>query len=196
MIDRERETAETAQLARKAAELGREDAVALSSAGFALGYVVGDIEDGDAMIDRALKLNPNLAWAWYLSGWVKVWLGEPEVAIERTGRALRLSPLDPYTFLMQSATAYAHFISGRYADAASWAEASLRERPDHLSGLRVLAASSAMLGRQEQARKAMKRARELDPTLRLSNLDSFIPLRRAEHRAMLAKGLEKAGLPQ
>jgi len=53
-----------------------------------------------------------------------------------------------------------------------------------------------MLGRQEQARKAMKRARELDPTLRLSNLDSFIPLRRAEHRAMLATGLEKAGLPQ
>src|SRR5262249_697066 len=121
MIDRERETAETAQLARKAAELGREDAVALCSAGYALGYVVGDIEDGDAMIDRALKLNPNLAWAWYLSGWLKVWVGEPDVAIDRISRALRLSPLDPFTFFMQSATAYAHFIDGRYAEAASWA---------------------------------------------------------------------------
>ena len=196
MIDRERETAETARLARKAAELGREDAVALCSAGFALGHVVGDIEDADAMIDKALKLNPNLAWAWYLGGWVKIWLGEPDVAIDRIGRALRLSPLDPFTFLMESATAYAHFISGRYVEAVSWAEAALRDRPDLLSGLRMLAASSAMLGLQEQAGKAMKRLRELDPTLRLSNLGYVIPLRRAEHRARLADGLKKAGLPE
>jgi len=148
------------------------------------------------MIDSALKLNPNLASAWYLSGWLKVWLGEPDVAIERIGRALRLSPLDPYTFFMQSATAYAHFIAGRYAEAASWAEAALRDRPDHLSGLRVLAASSAMLGLQEQAGKAMKRIRELDPILRLSNLGYVSPLRQAEHRAKLAEGLKKAGLPE
>ena len=176
--------------------MGREDAVALCSAGFALGHVVGDIEDADAMIDKALKLNPNLAWAWYLGGWVKIWLGEPDVAIDRIGRALRLSPLDPFTFLMESATAYAHFISGRYVEAVSWAEAALRDRPDLLSGLRMLAASSAMLGLQEQAGKAMKRLRELDPTLRLSNLGYVIPLRRAEHRARLADGLKKAGLPE
>src|SRR5215468_9410751 len=84
--------------------------------------------------------------------------------------AVGLSPLDPLTFSMQTATAYAHFMAGHYAEAASWAEASVRDRPDHLSGLRVLAASSAMLGRQEQAGKAMKRIRELDPTPRLSNL--------------------------
>ena len=196
MIDLERETAETAPLARKAAELGREDAVALCSAGFALGYVAGDIEDGDALIDRALKLNPNLASAWYFGGWFKVWLGEPDVAIDRIGRALRLSPLDPYTFLMQNATAYAHFIAGRYADAAASAEAALRDRPDHLSGLRVLAASSAMLGLQEQAGKAMKRIRELDPTRRLSNLGDVIPLRQAEHRSRLAEAFKKAGMPE
>jgi hypothetical protein len=28
-------------------------------------------------------------------GWVKNWLGEPEAAIERFARAMRLSPLDP-----------------------------------------------------------------------------------------------------
>ena len=30
------------------------------AAGFALAYVVGDLDDGAALIDRALLLNPNL----------------------------------------------------------------------------------------------------------------------------------------
>ena len=62
-------------LARRAAELGRDDAVALHTAGIALALVVGDLDDGAALIDRALVLNPNLAGAWFASGWVKVWLG-------------------------------------------------------------------------------------------------------------------------
>ena len=32
-----------------------------ATAGIALAYVVGDIDDGAALIDRALVLNPNLA---------------------------------------------------------------------------------------------------------------------------------------
>ena len=69
-----------------------------TTAGIALAFVVGDLDDGAALIDRALVLNPNLAWAWFFSGWVKVWLGEPEVAIEREARAMRLSPHDPQHF--------------------------------------------------------------------------------------------------
>ena len=61
MTDRAQDIAETARLARRAGELGRDDAVALCSAGIALAFVVGDLEDGAALIDRALVLNPNLA---------------------------------------------------------------------------------------------------------------------------------------
>ena len=104
VIDRAFEIAETSRLARRAAELGRDDAVALCSAGIALAFVVGDLDSGDAYIDRALVLNPNLAVAWFVSGLVKVWLGEPEVAIEREARAMRLSPHDPQIFNMQAAS--------------------------------------------------------------------------------------------
>src|SRR5262249_52889747 len=67
--DRVKEVSEAARLARRAVEVGKEDAVALSTAGFALAYVVGDLDDGAAFIDRALVLNPNLASTWYFSGW-------------------------------------------------------------------------------------------------------------------------------
>ena len=70
--------AEAERLALKAALLGKDDAVALALAGFVLADYVGRLEDGDALITQALTLNPNLAWAWLFSSWVKASLGEPE----------------------------------------------------------------------------------------------------------------------
>src|SRR5262245_5154933 len=68
----EREIGETERLARHAAQLGEDDAVALSVAGFALTYVVHDMVAGVPLIDRAVALNPNLAWAWLYSGLARV----------------------------------------------------------------------------------------------------------------------------
>ncbi len=105
MQDRAQEIAETARLARRAAELGQDDAVALSAAGFALAYVVHDLAAGVALIDRAVALNPNIAWAWLYSGWARVRLGQPDAAIEHFEHARRLSPLDPLIADVQAATA-------------------------------------------------------------------------------------------
>ena len=196
MIDRAQEVAETARLARRAAELGWDDAVALCAAGLPLAWVVGDLDDGAALIDRALLLNPNLAMAWLFSGWVKVWLGEPEVAIEHLARAMRLSPNDPHVFNMQAATAAAHFFAGRYAEASSWAEAATREKPTHLIATAMAAASGALTGRLSEAEKAMARLCQIDPALRLSNLKDLGPFRRPEDFARWVEGLRKAGLPE
>jgi tetratricopeptide (TPR) repeat protein len=194
-IDRAQETAETARLARRAAELGKDDAVALAFGGIGLAFVVGELDDGAAMIDRALTLNPNLAAAWNHSSWVAVFRGEPELAIKHQVHAMRLSPLDPLIFNMLGGTAIAHFLAGRYGEASSWANRALQENPDYVSGIRVLAASSAMDGRQEQAQKAMARLRQIEPTLRVSNLKDRIPLRRPEDLLRYEEGLRTAGLP-
>jgi Flp pilus assembly protein TadD len=97
---------------------------------------------------------------------------------------------------MQAAMAFAHFFAGRYSDAVSWAEMALVERPNHVSGIRYLAASCAMAGRQEQAKIAMARLRKLDPALRLSNLKDVTPLRRPADLNRYIEGLRKAGLPE
>lgn len=196
MTDRGQETAETARLARRAMELGKYDAVALSTAGFALAYVVHKVEDGDALIEQALALNSNLAWAWYFSGWVKVYLGEPETALERAMHAIRLSPQDPHIVNMLTLVAYAHFMCGRDQEALTWAKKALHAGADNQSPLRILAASSAFAGEQQQAESAIARLRELHPALRISILHEFIPLRRPEDLARLAEGLRKAGLPE
>ena len=168
------EIAEVTRLAQRAVELGKDDAIALAASGCALAYVVRDLEVGAALIDRALVLNSNLAEAWYFGGWVKNFLGEPEAAIERFARAMRLSPLDPWVTGMRGGTAYAHFFLGRYDEAASWAAMALQDNPDYQPGLRIAAASNAMAGRPEQAHKAMARLRQLNPALRVSTLKDVL----------------------
>jgi len=196
MTDRVQEIAETARLARRAAELGQDDAVALSRGAQALGFVVGELDDAATFVDRALMLNPNLAGAWYASGWVQVWLGESDVAINHFARAMRLSPLDPHTIAMQAGTAFAHFLAGRYGEASSWAEKALWEQTNYLTTLIIAAASNALAGRLAEAQKSMARLRKLDPAMRVSNVTDWAPpFRRPEHLANLKDGLRKAGLP-
>ena len=196
MVDRVKETAEAARLARRVVELRKEDAVALSTGGFALAYVVGELDDGAALLDQALVLNPNLAVAWTFSGWVRIFLGEHEMALEHFARSMRLSPLDPLMYVAQSGIAVAHFCTGRYDEASSWAEKALLESPNYYPALRVFAASNALAGRLEDAQKAMARLRELDPTVRVSDLRDLITRRRPEDATRYAEGLRKAGLPE
>jgi hypothetical protein len=60
----------------------------------------------------------------------------------------------------------------------------------------VIAASHALAGQLDDARRAMQHVRELDSTLRISNLQDWIPIRRPEHLATFAEGLRRAGLPE
>jgi TolB-like protein/class 3 adenylate cyclase len=191
-----REIAEAERLARRAAELGPDDAVALSAAGFTLCIVVGEVSDGSALVDRSLALNPNLAWVWHVSAIAKACLGEPETALEHAAHAMRLSPQDPQISGMHVAIAFAHFIAGRYEEALAEAEAAVRGRINFFVGLCVTAASAALAGKAAQAEKAMSRIREVNPGLSLSNLRALIPFRRDEDFARWAEGLKRAGLPQ
>ena len=131
--DRDLEMTDAVRMARRVTEIGTADPLALCTAGMGLAYVAGYLEDGDAMIERSLALDPNSAWAWLFSGWTKVWLGEAEAALERIERAMRLSPQDPNFFNMQTGMAWAHLVAGHYANAQSWAQAALRTQPDYLN---------------------------------------------------------------
>jgi tetratricopeptide (TPR) repeat protein len=196
MVDRAQEIAEGVQLARRAVELGKDDAIALARSGHALGHLAGDLDGGIALIDRALTLNPNLATVWLLSGFLRAFRGEPDHAIEDFARAMRLSPLDPEMFRMQTGTALAHLLAGRFDTASSWAEKSFRDLPTFLFAVSIIAASHALAGRIEQARNAMRHLHELDPALRISNLKDWVPLHRPEDFARFADGLRRAGLPE
>jgi len=177
-------------------QLAKDDALPLAWAAFALALVVEALDEATLVIDRALELSHNLAIGWAASGWLRVWRGEPDVAIEHLARAMRLSPLGPMMGEAQSATAHAHFFAGRFEEACFWAGRTTLENPNVPGGLRILAASSALAGHTGQAEAAVTRLLQVDPTRRISNLrDVLGPYRRSKDLAKYTLGLRKAGLP-
>jgi TolB-like protein/Tfp pilus assembly protein PilF len=190
------EIAATLRHVTKAAEWGQDDAVALGLSGLALAYIGFDLDGAVSLIDRALTLNPNLAAAWHWSGWVSCYRGEPEKAIEHLARAMRLSPLDPFRYGMQAATALAEFFAGRYDQAMSWADKACLARPQFAAGWTIAAASNALAGDLGKAQRAAMRLLQINPAARVSLVKYRIPLRRSEDLARFEEGLRKAGLPE
>jgi tetratricopeptide (TPR) repeat protein len=194
--DRSHAVIEALRLARKAVDLGREDSIALCRGGHAIAVFAGDLDAAATFIGRALTLNSNLAPAWHSSGYLKIWIGEPEIALQQFGNVIRLSPLDSLMPSILAGVAFAHFFAGHYCEASSLAEQALRERPNLHTALRMAAASNVFVGNLTNARKAMARLREIDPLLRVSRLKDLTPLRRPDDVFRYEEGLRKAGLPE
>jgi TolB-like protein/Tfp pilus assembly protein PilF len=194
--DRTREVAEARRLAEKAAELGWDDAVALATAGIALEFVVGDVGRGSALIERALMLNPNYAWAWQFKSWAEIWDGRFEDAIASVAQGMRLSPHDPHMFMMQCAMGWAQYLAGNYNEALKLAGVALEAKPDFAIALCILSAAAAQAGRQAEATAYIGRLRQQMPDLRVSNLFILLGPLKAEAQRKYAEGLRKAGLPE
>jgi tetratricopeptide (TPR) repeat protein len=195
ITDRAHDVADAMQLARRAMDLGKDDAIALSMAGHTIARLAGDFEAGASLIDQALALNPNLAAAWFSRGWVSVWMGKSDDAIAHFTQAMRLSPIDPHMFNMLAGMASAHLIAGRYDEARVWVERGVTNQALFGPMLRVAAATFALTGRLDDARKILKLVRAADPRLRISNVQDRSPLR-PDGLARLVEGLRKAGLPE
>ena len=98
---------------------------------------------------------------------------------------------------MRCGIAHANFFLGHYDEAASWAAISLQDNPDFLPSLQIEAASHAMAGREEPARKAVNRLLQLQPELRVSILHKVLgPYRHVENIARYQEGLRRAGLQE
>jgi TolB-like protein/class 3 adenylate cyclase/cytochrome c-type biogenesis protein CcmH/NrfG len=194
--DATQERIEARRLARRAIELDKDDPSVLAMAGHALAYVVGEVEEGAALLTRAINLDPNLVIARQWSGFTHLWLGNVDAAIEQFKVALRLSPLDPRSFNALTGLAYAHFFAGRNEDASSWAAAAIRLQSKFVPAQLILAACHAMSGRVQEAREVCARAMQLNPTLRISGFKDWGPVLRLEGMEKLAQAFRIAGMPE
>jgi TolB-like protein/class 3 adenylate cyclase len=187
---------EAERLAGRAVKCGNDDAVALASSGIAIGYMFTDFDRAVSLLDRAQALNPNLAMAWHLGGWIRCFNGQQDLAVEHLERAVRLSPVDPQRPGMLAAIAAAHFSAGRFDVASSLAKTAMLEQSNNFIAALVAAAANAMAGNLDVATRAMERVCELDPNFRLHKVKYRLPNRRPETIALWEDALRRAGLPE
>ena len=124
-------------LARRALHAAGDDPDVLARAAEVLGNLGEDIDAATALIERSLAINPNLARAWTGSGWLRLWAGQTELAIEHLLTAQRLNPFERR---LELAIGVGHFFARRFDEARMMLLRSLHEFPGWVANYRFLAA--------------------------------------------------------
>jgi len=175
------------EFARRALEVAPDDANVLHKAARALAYFGEDIDAAIALLDRSLKLNPNSARAWMWGGWIRLWAGQPDLAIKHFETSWRLNPRVARANPLMG-IGVAHFFARRFEEAKAALLQSLQEKPNWVPIYRFLAACYAQMGRLDEAKETVKRLQTLTDAV----VPSVTHWRNAEHRQLLLSGLYAA----
>ena len=181
-----------ADLASQAAELDDND----PWAHLALGYANFLMRRTDIAVDefeRALEINPNFAAAYGYLGSALAFNGQSDQAIRQSELALRMSPHDPQNAIFNVGLATAHYLAGRYAEAIVYARKAVQQRPGWTPGYRIYCASLAQTGQVGEARAALNRLKELQPSISIGWMQENVPYQ-PEPMVKFVEGMRKAGL--
>jgi TolB-like protein/class 3 adenylate cyclase len=193
------EDAESILLGRIAIEFGANDPDALWMAAYGLAIATFDHTTALSALDRALVLNPNSAHAWGTKALVESYRGDARaaVAVEASNRAIRLSPLDPLSYIYKFAGALAYLGAGQYQEAMGWIDDALREQPRFHASFRVKVALCGLLGQSEEGHDWLVRLLDLQPGLTITAwLKHAATFLAPGTRERMVKGFRKAGLPE
>ncbi|WP_431285299.1 hypothetical protein ACQW02_11070 [Humitalea sp. 24SJ18S-53] len=180
-------------LARRAIALDPADAQALTICGHVRAYLHHRPEEGAALHDRALAMNPNLAMAWVFSGLAECYAGRHEEALRRMARYKELAPLHPFGFFFDGALLVPLMLLRRHAEAAAAARDVAELNPAFSFPLRPWLACLGHLGDKAEARSVLARLLALEPGLTVTAALRRAPLRAADV-AHYAEGLRLGGL--
>lgn len=154
-----------------------------------------ELDAAELFIRRALSADGSSAWAWSRSGWIDLYKGDAESAIEQLRIALDLAPHDPLAFNSMIGLGCANFHAGRYAEAARWQERALNAHPSAAWAHRTLCSAHMLNGAAPKARRSLNALRQEYPELTVSEVQSGMPPFPETYRALVLDALHSAGLP-
>jgi adenylate cyclase len=180
-------------LAEQAAQMSGDDPIILAVLG-AVHTFLRNHGTARILLERAVTLDPNAAWAWSRLGWVENYADQPKKAIEHFERALRLSPIDPINFNNYVGIGSAHEISQEYDEAAALYRRALQERPNAHWIYRNLAACLSGAGHMEEAQQTYADLMRSYPDMTVSKFKQAMVFSPATIGRMV-ENLRKLGLP-
>jgi len=155
-----------------------------------------DFDSALYFFDRALRLNPNLAYIWALSAATCCYVGEPDVALMRLNHYKDLAPFDPYFCFFEHLFTIAYTFKGEYEHAALVGRRSVKINPEFVNGYKPLIASLGHLGRREEAKLYVRKLLSLEPTFTVESFGEMYPFKRDSDRERYMEGLRLAGVPE
>jgi TolB-like protein/tetratricopeptide (TPR) repeat protein len=160
----------------------------------AVNVYLGRVDDALAGYESALRLNPNFSLAQGYYGLMLSYVGRWQEGADAAGRALRLSPRDPFSAIYNGIIGYAAFVGRNYDEAMRVAREGIRQRSDFVGAYRVLTAAAAMKGEIDVAKAALQELRRAQPNISLAWLGSLIPYAQEAEREHYLEAFRRAGL--
>ncbi|MGH6678912.1 MAG: helix-turn-helix domain-containing protein [Bradyrhizobium sp.] len=181
------------RLAEEANDLAQHDALTLTLSSGAL-VLLHRLDEADHRLERALALDPWLAYAWIRRGWMSAYLGDHEGAVRELRTALHLMPFDPLRHITFIGMGCAHFAAERYDRAALWIRSGIDAYPESYWAQRVAVAAVALTGARAEARRIGRQLMRREPNLTVARARRAWPFT-PRFISCLGDGLEIAGLP-
>ena len=147
-------------LADRALKAAGDDPEVLSTVANVLTFLGGEPDVAVTLIDRALALNPGSSRAWFMSGPMRLRIGDTERAVADLETALRLDPVGPFRAVQIGFLGQARLQQGRFGDAVTLLRESLQEL-ENARCYAFLAACLGHLGRAGEAKVALARYHDL-----------------------------------
>jgi len=175
------------ELARRALQVGENDPRILANAAVVMANLGENIGAMMGLVDRALALNPSFARGWNLSGLIRIFAGEHDLAIEHVETALRLSPRERVGVPL-GVMGMAYFFKRQFDEAVSKLLLSVQDHPGFPASYRTLAACYAHMGRLDEARDIIARLRAITGLV----VPNDLLFRKPEDRELFVSGLRLA----
>jgi adenylate cyclase len=153
------------EFARRAVRAAPDEPTVLALAAGSLEIFGEDIRVSLAMIDQSLALNPSGAYSWFWSGFLRLFAGSTDLALEHFETSLRLDPRTPMRMFHHTGIGACYFIQRRFDEAAAMLLGSLQQVPTYVTTARVLASCYAHMGRLDEARGMIEHLRTIKASL-------------------------------
>jgi adenylate cyclase len=114
--DRDWHRTEGLKMADRAERAGADDAAVLAQVANAVMELDSGIDRASGLIERATTLNPGSAFAWFISGVLKLTSGHYAEALEHLGRAARLDPISRQNEIVRAHIAVGRAMLGEFEE--------------------------------------------------------------------------------
>lgn len=192
-VEQAMKTAQTHAL--RAIKIDPENAEALGIFAHVASFLEKDFDTAILFFERALRLNPNLAYIWAWSAPTYCYIGQPEAALARLERYRDLAPFDPYFLLFESMYTMAYVFKGDYESAAAVGRRSVKNNPLFSNGYKPLIAALGHLGLRDEAKAYVETLLSLEPDFTVERFGRTYPFKLASDRTRYMRGLALAGVP-
>ena len=153
-----------------------------------------DYDAAEYNANKAIEMSPNHANDLGVAAGILNKCGNPEIALERIRKAMRLSPVHPIWFLMNLGQILR--VLGRYNDSIDVITKMIRRDPDFDEGHIGLADILGEVGRTEEAKSAATKVLRINPSFSIEAYTRNLRYRDPTEITRFQTGLRNAGLPE